>query len=605
MDTTHASFAHIARLALAGLMAASLLGLAAHPAGSQTLTPGQTPSLLYDEAQTVYLGNLARQQNGVPPLRWNAQLTEAARWFSWDSVENRAAGFCGHQDTQGHGPGDRARANGYLGSAGAENAFCGYVTPQQAIDGWMNSSGHRANLLDPNHREVGLGYYRRSTDGRGYVTQDFGADVAYPPVIIANEAISTTSPNVNLYIYDRETITSFMGQGPSTQMMVGNDVCLSGADWEPYNVNKSWTLTPGAGWRQVYVKSRDAFSRTITVSDAIYLGSSVPIDELGAAQMSIRQPAVTLSGLSSGGLPQMQFSLGWLADDSFPTFNLWWGNGQSVSDAAAWGGSAFRLQPGAGESFAWVYSTDFIKDVPLVAYFRLKVSENTSSAEVARISVTGGGTEYGPISLTGAQFNAPNQYQEFALPFTFNTSPNPDDAFLIFNLWRNGQADVYVDVYVDAISIFTAPQPFASSTAWNVPGGNYRGQGVWVRYTDGGNNFSAFQEASTTPSQLDVSPGALALLAVRDGATPAAASLRVNTPCEALPWQVNSDRSWLQPQVNDDTVTVNVDQAGLANGTYLGTLTITANGVNPVQVPVTLKVVEQLRLVYLPVAHAP
>ena len=115
----------------------------------------QTPTLLYDEARTVHLGNLARRDNGVPPLRWNRQLTHAGRWFSWDSTENRPAGFCGHQDTQGHWPDYRALAFGYLGGAGAENAFCGYLSPEDAIQGWMNSPGHRANLLDPSSREVG------------------------------------------------------------------------------------------------------------------------------------------------------------------------------------------------------------------------------------------------------------------------------------------------------------------------------------------------------------------------------------------------------------------------------------------------------------------
>src|SRR5512132_3041240 len=81
----------------------------------------QTPTLLYDEARTVYLGNLARRDNGIPPLRWNRQLTHAARWFSWDSTENRPSGFCGHQDTQGHWPDYRTVVYGYLGFSGAEN----------------------------------------------------------------------------------------------------------------------------------------------------------------------------------------------------------------------------------------------------------------------------------------------------------------------------------------------------------------------------------------------------------------------------------------------------------------------------------------------------
>lgn len=83
----------------------------------------------------------------------------------------------------------------------------------------MNSPGHRANFLDPNSREIGLGYYRRDSDGRGYVTQGFGNDPAYAPVIIEHEAVSVTVHNVNLYIYDRMPQEGFAGLGPATHMM--------------------------------------------------------------------------------------------------------------------------------------------------------------------------------------------------------------------------------------------------------------------------------------------------------------------------------------------------------------------------------------------------
>ena len=364
----------------------------------------QTPTLLYNEARTVHLGNLARRDHGVPPLRWNRQLTYAGRWFSWDSTENRPDGYCGHQDTLGGGPGDRALKFGYLGGAGAENAYCGYLSPEDAIQGWMNSSGHRANLLDPNSREIGLGYYRRNSDGRGYVTQGFGNDAIYAPVIIENEAVSTISPNVNLYIYDRQTGAGFQGLSPATQMLVSNDASFSGATWEPYNANKAWTLIGGTGWREVYIKTRDKFNRSLTVSDSIYLGANVPQNELNSTQMSTTQPDVKIYDLNGDTLPLVQFSPGWLADDTDDAFTKWWGNGERVNDPAAWGGTAYRLYPGDGESFAWVGDWKFIKDVPMVAYFRLKVNDNTSGDEVARISVDGGGTTYGPLSLKGTDF---------------------------------------------------------------------------------------------------------------------------------------------------------------------------------------------------------
>ena len=128
----------------------------------------------------------------------------------------------------------------------------------------------------------------------------------------------------------------------------------------------------------------------------------------------------------------------------------------------------------------------------MVAYVRLKVNDNTSGAEVARFAIDGGGTEYGPLILRGTDFAAPNQYQEFALNFTFHKNPNND--FLIFQFWRSGGADVYVDV----VYIFTEPQAITSPLTWSVPGRNYRGQGVWMRYTDG-THFSNILEASTLP----------------------------------------------------------------------------------------------------------
>ena len=194
----------------------------------------------------------------------------------------------------------------------------------------------------------------------------------------------------------------------------------------------------------------------------------------------------------------------WLADDTHESFGKLWGNGERINDAAAWGGTAYRLYPGDGESFAWVNDWKFtIKNTPLVAYFRLKVNDNTSSSEVARISVLGGNTEYGPLTLQGTDFAESNQYQEFALNFTFN--PTSNDPFLMFNFWRSGNADLYVD----AVSIFSMPQAITSPVMWAVPGNNYRGQGIWVRYTNG-SQFSDISEAESVqlPSQTfaDVAP---------------------------------------------------------------------------------------------------
>lgn len=204
-------------------------------------------------------------------------------------------------------------------------------------------------------------------------------------------------------------------------------------------------------------------------------------------------------------------------------------------------------------------------------------------------------TEYGPLRLRGTDFNAPNQYQEFAIPFTFH--PTEQDPFLIFQFWRSGAADLYVD----AVFIFTAPQPATSPLTWTVPGGNYRGQGIWVCYTDG-TRFSAIIEVSPQRPHLLVSPGSLAFLARRDG-PPQVLPVRVTALCGSFLWQATADRSWLRLEIERDVLRVKADPAGLSVGVYTGTVTVAAVDrpeVSPVSLPVRLTVAEEVFRVYLP-----
>lgn len=301
--------------------------------------------------------------------------------------------------------------------------------------------------------------------------------------------------------------------------------------------------------------------------------------------------------MDGGDLPYVQFSQNWFADDIHDTFTLWWGNGERVNDSAALGG-AFRLRPGDGESFAWVWTTGFFKDTPLVAYFRLKVNDNTSASEVARISVKGGGTEYGPLVLKGTDFAASNTYQEFPIAFTFHD--NPDDVFLFFNFWRSGQ----VDFYVDGVYIFTAPQSVQSPLTWTVPGGNYRGGGIWLRYTDDAGDFSPVEEADLDPEHISVLPASLRFLAEYGAPPPVSQTLTIEQEgCDPFTWTVTDDATWLHAQPEGETVQASVDTADLITGTYQAAITIEAEtGIlgSPVQVPVTLTVADHIYQIYLP-----
>ncbi|NEP07952.1 MAG: CAP domain-containing protein, partial [Okeania sp. SIO4D6] len=87
--------------------------------------------------------------------------------------------FFDHTGLDGSSAGDRIETTGYDFSAWAENIAVGYLTPEAVVEGWMNSPGHRANILDPNLQEIGVGYYFLENDTgsvnfNNYWTQVFG-----------------------------------------------------------------------------------------------------------------------------------------------------------------------------------------------------------------------------------------------------------------------------------------------------------------------------------------------------------------------------------------------------------------------------------------------
>lgn len=127
-------------------------------------------------AEVVTLTNQHRAAAGCAPLTINGRLMAAAQLHSEDMA---LRDFFSHTSSNGSSPWDRMRAQGYTFSHAAENIAAGYPTPASVVEGWMNSSGHRANILNCNLREVGVGYYFLANDTgsvnyRHYWTQDFG-----------------------------------------------------------------------------------------------------------------------------------------------------------------------------------------------------------------------------------------------------------------------------------------------------------------------------------------------------------------------------------------------------------------------------------------------
>ena len=126
--------------------------------------------------QVVELTNVERAKEGLQPLKLNDRLLDAAQDHSNDMAQDD---FFSHTGADGSTVGDRVRASGYQYSTAGENIAAGQITAAQVVEGWMNSPGHRANILNPNYTEIGVGYeYLQNDTGsvnyNYYWTQVFG-----------------------------------------------------------------------------------------------------------------------------------------------------------------------------------------------------------------------------------------------------------------------------------------------------------------------------------------------------------------------------------------------------------------------------------------------
>ncbi|MBT2409208.1 CAP domain-containing protein [Streptomyces sp. ISL-12] len=120
------------------------------------------------EAEVVRLVNEERAKVGCTPVAASSGLTELAEDFSEAMA---AQDFFDHTDPSGATPWDRAEAAG-ITNLGGENIARGQADAAAVMDAWMNSEGHRANILNCDFRTLGVGVHFAS--GGPWWTQDFG-----------------------------------------------------------------------------------------------------------------------------------------------------------------------------------------------------------------------------------------------------------------------------------------------------------------------------------------------------------------------------------------------------------------------------------------------
>lgn len=121
------------------------------------------------ETEVTRLINIERTKNGLQALTTNWQLARVARYKSQDMIDKN---YFSHTSPTYGSPFNMMENFGLRFSAAGENIAYGQRTPQEVVNAWMNSPGHRANILSPAYTQTGVGAAKKA-NGTLYWTQMF------------------------------------------------------------------------------------------------------------------------------------------------------------------------------------------------------------------------------------------------------------------------------------------------------------------------------------------------------------------------------------------------------------------------------------------------
>ncbi len=135
----------------------------------QKLTIPDQGSISDYEKEVARLVNVERSKRGLQTLTLNAQISKVARLKSQDMVNKH---YFSHTSPTYGSPFKMMESFGIRFSTAGENIAYGQKTPAEVMNGWMNSPGHRANILSSTYTNIGVGLAKTST-GVKYWTQMF------------------------------------------------------------------------------------------------------------------------------------------------------------------------------------------------------------------------------------------------------------------------------------------------------------------------------------------------------------------------------------------------------------------------------------------------
>ncbi|WP_445491136.1 CAP domain-containing protein [Niallia sp. 03133] len=136
------------------------------PAPSANTSTETADSVSAYEKQVVELTNKERAKNGLSALQLDTELSKVARAKSQDMSSNN---YFDHNSPTYGTPFDMMKKFGISYKAAGENIAKGQKTPEEVVQAWMNSEGHRANILSSKFTHIGVGY----VENGNYWTQQF------------------------------------------------------------------------------------------------------------------------------------------------------------------------------------------------------------------------------------------------------------------------------------------------------------------------------------------------------------------------------------------------------------------------------------------------
>lgn len=170
----------------------------------ETPTEKQTPHASLSSAGVVTVTNTHREAAGLPHLTVNAALNRAAQSKLNDMFAKQ---YFEHESPEGLGPADLAKEAGYAYVLVGENLALGnFANDQDLLQGWMDSPGHRANILNPKYREIGVAVGQGMYEGKKtwMAVQEFGTPLSSCPSVDASLKQKIESNEAELTLKEAE-----------------------------------------------------------------------------------------------------------------------------------------------------------------------------------------------------------------------------------------------------------------------------------------------------------------------------------------------------------------------------------------------------------------